>query len=115
MKRVKQLRVPPLFWAYFDKGYLAVGLVLLSLLSLTAVYRAHPVPSGQEHAAKSQASPSHQRTLKSSSFESAAPAAVYLPLPAPAYTRQPMHADRTLSPRRLPGSYYNRPPPSLLS
>ncbi len=115
MLRVKQRRVSLLFWAHFDKGYLAVGLVLLSLLSLTAVYRTHPVTSGQEHTAKSQTSPSHQRTLKSSSFESAAPAAFYLPLPVATYTRQPMHADRTLSPRRLPGSYYNRPPPSLLS
>lgn len=115
MERVRSLRVPPAFWAWFGKGHLAVGLVLLSLLSLTTVYRVHSTPGTSSHAVKSQASPAQQRNLKSTTFETAAPAAVYLPIPVSAYTRQPIHADRTLSPRRLPGSYYDRPPPSQLS
>jgi hypothetical protein len=90
-----------------------VGLVLLSLLSLTSVYRCRPVGSGEHHAVKSQAAPVNQRNLKSTNFESAAPSAVYVPLPTPTYVRQPLRADRTLAPRRLPGSYYNRPPPSI--
>lgn len=97
--------------AWIGKGYLAVGLVLLSLLSLTSVYRPRPMNCGEHHAARHQTTPLNQRNLKSTNFETAAPSAVYVPLPAPTYVRQPLHADRTLSPRRLPGSYYNRPPP----
>ncbi len=113
--RVMRPPAPRKFLAWFDKGSLAVGLVLLALLSLTTVYRARPLSSGEHHAAKSQMSPAHQRNLKSTSFETATPTPTYLPLPAPTYVRQPLNADRTLSPRRLPGSYYNRPPPALLS
>jgi hypothetical protein len=92
-----------------------VGLVLLSLLSLTSVYRPRSGMAGEHHAVKGQSTPVNQRTLKSTTFETAVPSAVFVPLPAPVYSRQPLHADRTLSPRRLPGTYYNRPPPASLS
>ena len=114
-KRVKRLPGAPTFLRWFSKDYLAVALVLVALLSLTSVYRPRPVGAGEHHVARTMSSPVHQRNLKSTSFESAAPSAVFVPLPISTYTRQPLHADRTLSPRRLPGSYYNRPPPSLLS
>lgn len=110
-----RLRIPSTLTAWFDKKSLAVGLVLLALLSLTSVYRPRTSGYGEHHAAKSQMAPAHQRNLKSTSFETAAPTATYVPLPAPICVRQPLHADRTLTPRRLPGSYYNRPPPALLS
>ncbi len=97
------------------KDSLAVLLVLVALLSLTSVYRARHLGANEHHVAKSRPEPTQQRTLKSTTFESAAPTPVFMPLPTPHYVRQPLHADRTLSPRRLPGSYYNRPPPSTLS
>ena len=92
-----------------------MGLVLLALLSLTSVYRARNVSYGGHHVVKQDSTPLHQRNLKSTTFEVAVPVASFVPLPTPTYTRQPLNADRTLSPRRLPGSYYNRPPPSTLS
>lgn len=101
--------------AWFDKSYLAVGLVLLALLTLTSVYRPRSVAEHQQRVVKTQSTPVNQRNLKLTSFATAIPAVVHLPLPAPAYVRQPLHAARTLSPRRLPGAYFNRPPPSLLS
>lgn len=99
----------------FRKDYLAVALVLVSLLSLTSVYRPRHLGTGEHHAAKAQPSPTQQRNLKTTSFESASPTPTFVPIPVSHYVRQPLHADRTLSPRRLPGSYYNRPPPSALS
>ena len=108
-------KLRPFLASFFDRGYLAVGLVLLALLSLTSVYRPRPMGVDGHHVMKAHMSPAHQRNLKSSSFETAAPTIAYLPLPAPTYVRQPMNADRTLSPRRLPGAYFNRPPPSFLS
>lgn len=92
-----------------------MGLVLLALLSLTSVYRPRNVSYGGHHVIRHDSTPLNQRTLKSTNFEVAVPVATFVPLPVPTYTRQPLHADRTLSPRRLPGSYYNRPPPSTLS
>ena len=92
-----------------------MALVLLALLSLTSVYRPRTVVPGQHHAVKGQSTPVNQRNLKSTNFETAVPCALFSALPAPMYTRQPLHADRTLSPRRLPGSYYNRPPPASLA
>lgn len=100
--------------ALFSKDSLAVALVLVSLLSLTSVYRPRPLGFGEHHVARTQFAPTHQRNLKTTSFENAIPTPAYVPLPSRVYVRQPMHADRTLSPRRLPGSYYNRPPPSAL-
>lgn len=101
--------------AILRKDYLAVALVLVSLLSLTSVYRPRHFGTGEHHAAKSQATPTQQRNLKTTTFESAAPTQVFIPMPASVYVRQPLHADRTFSPRRLPGAYFNRPPPSALS
>ena len=97
------------------KDSLAVVLVLVALLSLTSVYRARHLGTSEHHVAKTRPEPTQQRNLKTTTFESAAPVPVYLPLPTADYVRQPLHADRTLCPRRLPGSYYNRPPPSALS
>jgi hypothetical protein len=111
----KAVKRAPLSSKWFDKRYLAVGLVVLALLSLTTVYRPRPVHRDRQHAVKTLTAPTHQRTLKSTNFETAAPTPVYSHLPAPTFVRQPIHADRSLSPRRLPGSYYNRPPPALLS
>jgi hypothetical protein len=112
---VKRPHVPTALLAWISKDYLAVGLVLLALISLTSVYRPRPVTGSDHHLVKSQTAPVNQRNLKSTTFETATPAAIYLPLPTPAYVRQPLNADHTLCPRRLPGSYYNRPPPALLS
>lgn len=88
-----------------------MGLVLLSLLSLTSIYRPRPIDSGEHHAAKSQPAPVNQRNLQSTDFQTAVPATVYVPLPAPSDLSLSLQADRIVVPRRLPGSYYYRPPP----
>ena len=100
---------------WLSRDVFAVCLVLIALMSLTSVYR-HPLTHAHKRTAfERQSTPTQQRNLKSTDISSAAPTQTFTPIPAPVYTRQPINADRTLSPRRLPGSYYNRPPPASLS
>ncbi len=86
--------------------------MLLSLTLFMSVRFPHLTFNPGGHTVRSQSDPGKQREMQRLDLlEVAETTSSFVIHLSSNYQRQPVNAHRALSPRRLPGAYYNRPPP----
>ncbi len=96
-------------WRWYRR---LVPVLLLSLTLFMSLRFPHITFNSAGHTFRSQSDPGKQREMQRPDLlEIAETTSSFVVNPSSSYQRQPINAHRALSPRRLPGAYYNRPPP----